>query len=309
MSQSNAELLFLYDAKDTNPNGDPDDENRPRMDPITRRLLVSDVRLKRYLRDYWHGNGHDIWVRRSDDDRTTDADGRYRTLLEEYQATESDQDFPSWFLDRLIDVRLFGATVPVKPGDEARGESFGPFVGPVQFQWGYSLHPVEINPSATISSTFSGRGGEKAEYGTFGKDWRVYYALIAFWGHVAQARGEKTRLQDADLQHLEEGLLRSLSSEATSRSKLGQTPRLYLKVDWQDSPPPFGDPRDYLQMDSEVRQERWRSMGDYILDVGRLAETLGRYESDIASVRYWRHPDLTVTGEETLQALPGFTQL
>lgn len=49
----NHEILFLYDACLCNPNGDPDEENRPRMDYETRRNLVSDVRLKRYLRDHW----------------------------------------------------------------------------------------------------------------------------------------------------------------------------------------------------------------------------------------------------------------
>ncbi len=49
----NSEVLFLYDAKMTNPNGDMDNENKPRMDYDTDTNLVSDVRLKRYLRDYF----------------------------------------------------------------------------------------------------------------------------------------------------------------------------------------------------------------------------------------------------------------
>lgn len=59
----NSEILYLYDARLCNPNGDPDEENRPRMDYDTGRNLVSDVRLKRYLRDYWLAKGQDIWVR------------------------------------------------------------------------------------------------------------------------------------------------------------------------------------------------------------------------------------------------------
>jgi CRISPR-associated protein Csh2 len=49
---NNSDILFIYDAKLCNPNGDPDDENKPRMDYDTQTNLVSDVRLKRYLRDY-----------------------------------------------------------------------------------------------------------------------------------------------------------------------------------------------------------------------------------------------------------------
>ena len=63
----NSEILFLYDAKFTNPNGDPDEENRPRMDYEREINLVSDLRLKRYLRDYMLQEGMDIFVTRVDD--------------------------------------------------------------------------------------------------------------------------------------------------------------------------------------------------------------------------------------------------
>jgi len=56
----NSDILFIYDAKLCNPNGDPDDENKPRMDYDTHRNLVSDVRLKRYIRDYLLNQGEDI---------------------------------------------------------------------------------------------------------------------------------------------------------------------------------------------------------------------------------------------------------
>jgi CRISPR-associated protein Csh2 len=49
-----AELLFLYDVKDANPNGDPLDENKPRIDEETGVNIVTDVRLKRTIRDYLH---------------------------------------------------------------------------------------------------------------------------------------------------------------------------------------------------------------------------------------------------------------
>ena len=81
----NAEILFLYEAKDTNPNGDPDAENRPRMDYVGRRLLVSDVRLKRYVRDYLLARGEDVWVRTREDGSRTDADGRLEDLRALYE--------------------------------------------------------------------------------------------------------------------------------------------------------------------------------------------------------------------------------
>lgn len=60
----NSEILFTYDAKLCNPNGDPDEENRPRMDWEKEINLVSDVRVKRYIRDYLEDIGQKIYVRK-----------------------------------------------------------------------------------------------------------------------------------------------------------------------------------------------------------------------------------------------------
>lgn len=52
--KNRSELLFLYDVTDSNPNGDPIDENKPRIDEETGNNFVTDVRLKRTIRDYLH---------------------------------------------------------------------------------------------------------------------------------------------------------------------------------------------------------------------------------------------------------------
>lgn len=316
----NADILFLYDAKLTNPNGDPDDENRPRMDPFTRRALVSDVRLKRYLRDYWIGQGLDVWVCTRDDGTRLDASTRLDDLRKLYEQetgqqagrrTRDETGFRDWFLQRLIDVRLFGATLPIKAQDGGRGLS-EQYTGPVQFNWGFALHEVELNPSNSITSTFAGRGGVKGEYGTIGKDWRLLYALIGFWGHVAAQRARQTGMTAGDLATLEEGLLRCLSSEATTRSKVGQTPRLYVRVDWREHTPPFGDPRDGLRLlpvNESLPVERWRSVEEYVLDLLPLAERLNRYREQIAAIRYWRHDELNVRGEDTLREFDDFVEI
>lgn len=308
MKLLNGDLLFLYDAKMTNPNGDPDEENKPRMDYATGRTLVSDVRLKRYLRDYWLDRGLDIWVRTLDGDTVT-ADDRLRALAKDYERDTGKEvdlkkapaEFIRWLLERLVDVRLFGATMPIK--GEAAGQGGGlTFTGPVQFSWGYSLHPVEIVESSTISSHFAGR---ESDYGTFGKDWRIYYGLIAFYGRVSPARGEATGLKPEDLDLLEDALLRALDAEATTRSKLGQTPRLYLHVRYKEGEYPFpppGDLRDYVRFEPKegLDARKVRSVADYSLDLTPLAEALKGVQETIEEVRLWRHPELAVKGLEEL---------
>lgn len=74
---NNSEILFIYEARLCNPNGDPDEENRPRIDIKTGRNLVSDLRLKRYFRDYVIGKfGEEyVWVSKVEGKHVS-SDGR-----------------------------------------------------------------------------------------------------------------------------------------------------------------------------------------------------------------------------------------
>jgi len=312
MSIADADILYLYDAKLTNPNGDPDEENKPRMDEATGRNLVSDVRLKRYLRDFWLNSGQDIWVRKREDGTTTDAKGRMKALLETFNGeTESNlkekdargsTEFKDWLLDRLMDVRLFGATMPMENTSLT-------FTGPVQFGWGYSLHRVEVNNSATISSHFAGRdAGEKGDYGTFGKDWRVYYSLVGFHGLVSRARARHTRLTDHDVAALDEAMIEAIPNEATSRSKIGQLPRLYLRVEYtDDARTRLGDLREDVKPAPVEGKtlDTLRDVRDYRLDTGALADRISAREAQIQGVRLYLNPDLDTNLESDLQNVLG----
>ncbi len=307
MSIADADILYLYDAKLTNPNGDPDEENKPRMDEATGRNLVSDVRLKRYLRDFWLNNGEDIWVRKREDGTTTDAKGRMKLLLETFNGETSNSlkekdargstEFKDWLLDRLVDVRLFGATMPMENTSLT-------FTGPVQFGWGYSLHRVEVNNSATISSHFAGRdAGEKGEYGTFGKDWRVYYSLIGFHGLVSRARARHTRLTDADVAALDTAMLEAIPNEATTRSKIGQLPRLYLRVEYaDDARSRLGDLREDVKPKEKEgkRLDALRDVRDYSLNVEALVRRVSEREAQIQAVHLHVNTDLDTSLEADL---------
>ena len=312
MSIADADILYLYDAKLTNPNGDPDEENKPRMDEATGRNLVSDVRLKRYLRDFWLNSGQDIWVRKREDGTTTDAKGRMKALLEMFNGdagtnlkekdARGSTEFKDWLLDRLMDVRLFGATMPMENASLT-------FTGPVQFGWGYSLHRVEVNNSATISSHFAGRDtGEKGEYGTFGKDWRVYYSLVGFHGLVSRARARHTRLTDDDVTALDEAMIEAIPNEATSRSKIGQLPRLYLRVEYADDVRTrLGDLREDVKPAPVEGKtlDTLRDVRDYRLDTSALVDRVSTREARIQSVCLHLNPDLDTSLETDLRDVLG----
>ncbi|MGB9608486.1 MAG: type I-B CRISPR-associated protein Cas7/Csh2, partial [bacterium] len=303
---NNSEILFLYDAVLCNPNGDIDEENQPRMDRETNRNLVSDVRLKRYIRDYLLGKGYEIFVAELEG-KTVDATTRLEEFCRKYgllsqkenlqNALKDDEKRKQIFekvLDQMFDVRVFGAVIPIKPGEERAGQQ-ETFTGPVQFNWGYSLNPVTINLSSSITSIFAGRTrGEGEQYGTIGKDWRVFYSLIAFHGIVSAKRGKITRLKEEDIFILDDALLKSIPVEATTRSKVGQFPRLLLRVEYKDDETFLGDLRPYLKIrpNEGIDLEKIRTVEDYELEVSPLLELLKDNEDRINRFFVWQHNSL-----------------
>jgi CRISPR-associated protein Csh2 len=242
----NSEILFLYDATLCNPNGDPDDENRPRYDYDTQRSLVSDVRLKRYIRDYWINKGLEVFVAKSEGGNV-DATTRVENNLEKAGKKMDDlsrEEIAKFVKESFVDIRHFGATVPIKSRGGGKGESVS-ITGAIQFAWGYSLHPAEILSSATITSILSGRDSAQGS-GTMGKDWRIKYALIGFYGLVSAWRARESLLTEDDIANFDETVIKALITMASTRSKIDQKPRFYLRIEWKDDETFVGDLRDYI---------------------------------------------------------------
>jgi CRISPR-associated protein Csh2 len=239
----------------------------------------------------------DVWVRQLEDQngalQRVSAKQRVEALAKEFGAKSAKEaakkpEFSQWLLQRLIDGRLFGATIPIGEGKGERGASLT-LTGPVQLSWGYSLNRVEIVPSATISSQFAGREQEeKGQYGTFGKDWRVKYSLLSFCGTVSAWRARRTGLSEQDVKLLDHSLLEALPLLATTRSKLGQTPRLYLRVQYKDDRTFLGDLRSGLRLKKEQALE---DLKDVELDFTRLGQRLRNAKDKIEKVVFWAHPD------------------
>lgn len=303
---NNSDILFLYDAKLTNPNGDADDENRPRMDYERSINLVSDVRLKRYLRDYLQNKGYEIFVARVED-QTVNATDRLKKLFENYEGkvnlNKVEASEKEWMLDQLIDVRMFGATMPIK--SDSKGSSMI-FTGPIQFNWGYSLNKVSLVESSTITSHFS--SSSENERGSMGKDYRLYYSFIAFHGIISAARAQHTRLTEEDVALFDEAMVRAIPLQAT-RSKAGQYPRVYIRVEYVNDQYIIGDLRDLVKLSEN---EGLRSIQEVELNIDLLIEKLVSANDKIKTIHYWQDTTLTFVSENRYgsfeQLLPGRLQ-
>jgi CRISPR-associated protein Csh2 len=283
-----SEILFLYEIENANPNGDPLNENRPRYDTEDGTALVSDVRIKRTIRDYWYEykgfngqDGKDIFVRETeyqDGDKTFISDGKRRATA----FGESKQKV----LEQCIDIRVFGGVLPLKNDSIT-------LTGPVQFQMGRSLHQTDIT---TEQGTGAFASGDKKGQATFRTEYKLPYALIGVNGIVNEKAAQYSKMTENDKTLLLEGIWNG-TKNLISRSKFGQNPVLLMVIDYTE---PFyvGSLRQRLKLLSEKGDLEIRGLADVTLDISDLVEELKAYRGKIKSIsfKHDRRLKLTVDG-------------
>lgn len=267
--KNRSEILFLYDATNINPNGDPLDENKPRIDEETGRNIVTDVRLKRTIRDYlFDYKGIEVFIREIRED-----DGNLRTKekrLDEFRDNEE-------LIEKCIDVRLFGATTAVK-------EKTMTLTGPVQFKYGYSLHRVDLT---YIKGTTVMPSAQDRRQGTFTEKYILPYSLIVFYGIVNEnaAKIQNIPLTEDDIELLLEAMWNG-TKNLISTSKVGQMPRLLIQVIHKESNYHMGELDKRVRFISSKNDEEIRDITDGVLDITELVKALDNNKGSILKVRY-----------------------
>lgn len=272
--ENRSEILFLYEVENTNPNGDPLNENRPRFDIEDNKTLVSDVRLKRTVRDFWFeykgyngSDDKDIFVRETtykDGDKTYISDGKRRSAL--FKESEDK------VLETCIDVRVFGGVLPLKNDSIT-------FTGPVQFQMGKSLNNTEV---ITEQGTGAFASGDKKTQTTFRTEYKIPYAVIGFNGIINEKAAKYTKMTNEDKDLLLEGIWDG-TKNLISRSKFGQNPLLLMTVNYKE-PHYIGGLRQRLNLISDKNDLQIRGTEDFKLDITQLLNELKAQASKINSV-------------------------
>lgn len=266
--KNRSEIIFIYDIRDGNPNGDPMDENKPRIDEETGVNLVTDVRLKRTIRDYLYNfKGQEIFVREIIYDKQNGyiQDGKKR-------AKDFD-DKAERILNECIDVRLFGGVIPLK-------EDSITYTGPVQFKMGRSLHRVTMMHIKGTGAFASKEGSKQA---TFREEDFLPYSLISFYGIINENAAKHTHLTEDDLKLLLEGTWNGTKS-LISRSKAGQVPRLLLKVNYSKENYHIGDLDKMLKLVTKMPHENIRDPADYQIEISELVKKLAAEKRSIKDI-------------------------
>ena len=214
------DFVFAFDVKDGNPNGDPDAGNLPRIDLETGQGLVSNICLKRKIRNYvlLASNGvppNDIFVR----ERTIlnqVLEAQYAAIGINLQSKErrekgkaQDDEIDAGrksMCDRYFDVRTFGAVMTTGP-------NAGQVRGPVQFTFARSIDPIatlEHTITRVAASSSKDAGGQGAATKTFGRKATVSYGLYVAYGFISPAlaaRPEGARVQGTGFSEADVDLL------------------------------------------------------------------------------------------------------
>ncbi|MBV9084644.1 MAG: type I-C CRISPR-associated protein Cas7/Csd2 [Acidobacteriaceae bacterium] len=242
--QNKIDFALVIRVKNANPNGDPLNGNRPRTD-YNGLGEISDVCLKRKLRDRLQDAGHAIFVQ--SDDRKKDGEPSLRSRAESdvnglgkkaFAKGAKKEETAKAACEKWLDVRAFGQVFAFGNGkskkdkdkdDDASGVSI-PVRGPVTIQSAFSKQPVSVT-STQITKSVSGEGdGSKRGSDTMGMKHRVDSAVYECYGSINPQLAERTGFSDRDAEVIKQLLPKLFENDASSARPEGSME--VVKVIW-----------------------------------------------------------------------------
>jgi len=232
------EFVFLFDVENGNPNGDPDAGNMPRIDPETGHGLVTDVCLKRKVRNFVEiakngTNGYNIYVKEKAVLSTSRSPAYETPEVKQVKSTaEKIAAARSWMCNNFFDVRTFGAVMSTKENN------CGQVRGPVQISFARSIEPIvpaEISITRMAVETENEAKAQDGDNRTMGRKHIVPYALYRTEGYVSAhlAGGDRgTGFSDDDLNLLWQALENMFDHDhSAARGKMNSRGLIVFKHD------------------------------------------------------------------------------
>lgn len=224
------DFVLFFDVENGNPNGDPDAGNMPRIDPETGLGLVTDVCLKRKIRNYVDlakegAKGYRIYVQEKAvlNDRNAEAYTALGMKSEAKKLPKKEEEaraVTAWMCENFYDVRTFGAVMSTEV-------NCGQVRGPVQFTFARSEEPVvPAEVSITRMAVTNVKDLEKER--TMGRKFIVPYGLYRVEGFISAPLAEKTGFSEMDLVLLKEALINMFEHDhSAARGKMA-TRKLFV---------------------------------------------------------------------------------
>lgn len=272
--QNRYDFAFLFDVQDGNPNGDPDAGNLPRIDPETGHGIVTDVCLKRKLRNFVQiteklKDRYDIFVKEKGILNNLIAEAHQHPEVKSKEKGEKTEAARKIMCHRFFDVRTFGAVMMT-------GENAGQVRGPVQLTFSRSIDPiVPLEHSITRMAVTTPEEAIKQEGDnrTMGRKATVPYGLYLCHGFVSPSLAEApkgTGMTEEDLEIVWDGLMAMFEHDRSAARGLMSTRALYIfKHESKLGNAPAHKLFDRIQVRRKDHSKPPRSFADYEVLVDR----------------------------------------
>ncbi len=225
MINNKYDFAIIFDVADGNPNGDPDAGNQPRIDAETGMGLVTDVCLKRKIRNYVLLTkkcvpSFDIFVKEKAVLGDI-VDKAYKTD-EVKEKNDSDNAAVSYLCSKFFDIRTFGAVLT-----KGKNSNAGQVRGPVQLTFGRSVDPIFFTEHCITRMAVS-NSKDKDKERTMGRKATVPYGLYVAHGFVSPALAEQTGFSEEDLALLWESILNMFECDRSAARGLMSVKKLVV---------------------------------------------------------------------------------
>ena len=223
------DFMLVFDVKDGNPNGDPDAGNLPRIDPETGHGLVTDVCLKRKVRNFvqiikkleWP---YDIFIKEKGVLNQLIDEAHEQKEVQEKEKGDKTDAARMWMCQTYFDIRTFGAVM-------STGKNAGQVRGPVQLTFGRSIDPVvtlEHSITRMAVATEAEAKKQKGDNRTMGRKNTVPYGVYVAHGFVSPHLAGQTGFGEDDLALLWEALVNMFEHDRSAARGLMSTQKLII---------------------------------------------------------------------------------
>lgn len=272
------EFIYFFDIENGNPNGDPDAGNMPRLDPETNLGLVTDVCLKRKVRNFVeivHENKspNEIYVREKAILNQTHARAHQAVGVADSGETKKRkgsgdevEKARQWMCANFYDVRTFGAVM-------STGVNCGQVRGPVQFSFARSVHPIvplEISITRMAVATEKEAESQSGDNRTMGRKHIVPYALYRAEGFISPHLAAQTGFSEDDLELFWNALINMFDHDhSAARGKMAARNLLVFKHESKLGNAPAHKLFDLVSVSSNNGTKPPRSYSDYTVNIAK----------------------------------------
>ena len=281
------DFMILFDVENGNPNGDPDADNMPRIDNETNQGLVTDVCIKRKIRDYVETvkdgeKGYRIYIKKNVPLNRSDQEAYSYNNIDPKKVAEAkkkdpdlDMKLKDFMCENFYDIRTFGAVMTTFVSDKL---NCGQVRGPVQLSFAKSIDPITIQEVTLTRVAITTEKDAETKQNTMGNKFIVPYGLYKMEGYVSANLAKKvTNFSETDLELLWTAIINMFDNDhAAARGKMAVRELIVFKHSNELGDAPSHKLFDSIKVERKDGKDIARSFTDYNvrIDESNIPDTI-----------------------------------